>query len=229
MNAGSFPDLALTDLAYKGGAAGQDGRPPSTAPLEAAAEKLAEVRDYLFNEAEEPTSPENMTALRRFLEHVYSYLATVTAFYEADGESGTSGQGGGEAEVPGARPAAKQGIREASQAARDTIVTARKCARVMKRIGEDWEGRQRTDPGRPLDEKRGDFRALLDSQQEVEDSISVLSDRLRKFVQVIVEIGEGGAGSATPGRPQHNPARDRAMEGRPYYMSWRPRIVEQAS
>jgi len=229
VNGGSFPDLTLVELARNGDAAGQSGGRPSTGPLEAAATKLTEVRDYLFSEAGEPTSPDNMAQLRGFLERIYGYLTTVTNFYDVDAENGTSDQGRtGDAEIPGTRPAASQGIREAGQAVRETILTARKCTRVMKQVAEDWET-LRTDLDRSPENRRAHYRALLDSQQEVEDSISALAGLLRKFVQIVTGIGEGGSGSAAAGHQQHSRSRGRVIDGRPHYIPWQPRVVGRAS
>ena len=229
MSGGSFPDLTLVELGRNGDATGQGAGRPSTGPLEAAAGMLTEVRDYLFSEAEQPTSPANMAQLRGFLERVYGYLITVTTFYDADEENGTSDQGrAGSAEISGTRPAASQGIREAGQAVREMILTARKCTRVTKQVAEDWEI-LRTDLDRSPDNRRAHYRALLDSQQEVEDSISALAGLLRKFVQIVTEIGEGGSASVAAGHSQHTRSRGRVMDGRPHYIPWQPRVVGRAS
>jgi hypothetical protein len=227
VNGKSFPTLALVDL----------GGDRDTRPLEEAAKKLIEVRDYLFYDvaepaspydSKEPASPENMADLRRFLERIYDKLAAVIAFHGADEQDGTSGLlGAAGAALSGARPAASQGIREAGQAARETLLAARQAARITNGVAKDWDG-LRNDLSRSA-EKWATYRVLLDSQQEVEDSISALASRLRKFVQVVSEIGNGGSGQAASSRAERRPSRGRVMDGRPHYIPWQSPGVGRAS
>jgi hypothetical protein len=225
VNGKSFPALALVDL-------GGDG---DTGPLEEAANTLIEVRKYLFYDAEpttpydskEPASPQNMAELRRFLERVSDKLTAILVFHGADEQDDTTGLleavGAG---LPGSQPTASQRIRRAGQAVRETLLAARKAARITKGVAEDWD-KLRNDLSQPGD-KWATYRVLLDSQQEVEDSISALASRLRMFVNVVSEIG-GGSGNSASGHTQRRPSLGRLIDGRPHYIPWQSPSVGRAS
>lgn len=227
MSVGSFPDLTLVEPTQNRAVDGDTVGRPSTGPLEEAAAKLIAVRDYLF-EAEEPTSPENMAQLRVFLQRIYGNLTTITALYDVDQGNGTSDQGtaGSTADLD-TRSAASRAVRDAAAVVRDATVTARTCTRVMKQVAEDWET-LRTDLDRSPDNRRAHYRALLDSQQEVEDSITALAQLLRQFVGIVAGTGEGGSGSAGAGHPRRGCPRGGVIDGRPHYIPWEPRIVGRA-
>jgi hypothetical protein len=227
VNENSFPALALVDL-------GSDG---DTGRLEEAANTLIEVRDYLFYDVEapaspydskEPASPQNMVDLRGYLERVHRKLVAVIDFYGAGEQDGTSARAGPTGAAPsGGRPTASKGIRQAGQAARETLLAARQAARITKGVAEDWD-RVRDDLSRSA-EKWATYRVLLDSQQEVEAAISVLASRLREFVRIVKEMGNSGQGQAASGRAQRRPSRGPVMDGRLHYMPWQPPSVGRAS
>jgi hypothetical protein len=226
MNGNSFPTLALVDR----GSAGDTG------PLEEAANTLIEVHDYLFYDVEAPTSPydskdpaspENMADLRRYLERVYDKVDTVMASHGAGEQDGTSGRPGSAGATPSVAPsAASRRIRQAGQAARETLLAARQAARITQSIAEDWET-LRNDLSRP--EKWATYRVLLASQQEVEEGISALASQLRKFVHDVKEISNSGPGQAASGDAQRRPSRGRRIDGRPHYIPWQSPSVGRAS
>ena len=169
-----------------------------------------------------------MAELRRFLERIYDKLVAVTAFHGADEQDRTGDRFGTAGATPSsARPTASQGIRQAGQAVRETLLAARQAARTTKGVAEDWD-RLRSDLSRSA-EKWATYRVLLDSQQEVEDLISTLASRSRKFVQVVSEISNGGPGQAASGPAQRRPSRGHVMDGRPHYIPWQSPGVGRAS
>ena len=228
MNGKSFPALALVD----------PGRDGDTGPLEEAVKTLIEVRDYLFYDdvetpdgpydSKEPASPQNMRDLRRFLERIHDKLAAVITAHGGDEQDGTNSLiGGADAAPAGVRPAATPRIRQAGQAAREMLLAARHAAVITRGVAQDWD-KLRNDLSRPA-EKWATYRVLLDSQQEVEDSLSSLASRLRMFVQVVSEIGSGGAAQAGSGHAPRRPPRGRVMDGRPHYIPWQSPGVGRAS
>ena len=147
MNGKSFPRLAAV----------QWGDGGDTGPLEEAAKKLKEVRNYLFYEvkaedavssrdSKEPANPENMVELRRFLERIEDRLDAVITHHSASEADGRPGPADG---PPGAsQDAASRDISQAGQAVREKARAARKAVRRTKGIAEDW-GRLRDDLSRP--------------------------------------------------------------------------------
>ena len=225
MNGKSFPRLAAV----------QWGDGGDTGPLEEAAKKLKEVRNYLFYEvkaedavssrdSKEPANPENMVELRRFLERIEDRLDAVITHHSASEADGRPGPADG---PPGAsQDAASRDISQAGQAVREKARAARKAVRRTKGIAEDW-GRLRDDLSLP--KKWDTFRELLDSQEEVEDLLSVLAGRLEEFVRIVSEIGKGGSGRSNAGQMRHRPGRGRVLDGRPHYVPWQPPSAGKAS
>lgn len=110
---------------------------------------------------------------------------------------------------------------------RDTLLAARKAARTTKGVAEDWE-RWRDDLSQSA-AKWATYQVLLDSQQEVEDSLTALASRLRKFVQVVNQISKGGSGQSNAGYARRRPSRGRVIDGRPHYLPWQPPSAGRAS
>jgi hypothetical protein len=226
VNGRSFPTLTLVEL----------GSDRDTGPLEEAAKKLIEIRDYLFYDdpesagpyhSKEPASPENMAELRRFLERIDKKLTAVIGVPGADVEDGTSNRLGTPAATSASdRPAAGQSIREAGEAVRVTLRAARREALITEGVAGDWD-RLRDDLSRP--EKWDTYQVLLERQEKVEDLISALAGKLREFVRVVGEIGNGGFGQAAAGHGQRRPPRGRMMDGRPHYIPWQSPGAERAS
>lgn len=211
MNGTTFPTLTLVDL----GGAGD------TQSLKDADKQLIEVRDYLFH-SDETVSPENLATLRQFLEVIHKQLLSVMAAYGADEQDGTAGA------IPSSGlPAAVQGIRESGAAAREALLAVRLAVRTTKVPAEDYD-RLRTELSQPKN-KRDTMRVLLESQQEIEGSISTLASRLRAFVTVVSEMGNGGLGPAVAGSAQRRPSRRQVMDGRPHYIPWQSPDIGTAS
>lgn len=228
MTSPEFPNLRVIGLAGKTGTGGQPGGRLSAEPLQDAAGKLTEVRDYLF-EAEQPTSPENLVRLRGLLEDVYRHLTIMITFNERNDEipAGEHVAADGSADLS-SNSATDQGIRQAAEATREAVSEARTCTQVMKLVADDWEV-LRADLDRSPENRRAHYRSLLDSQQDVENSLSIAAGHLQKFVNIVNGIGRGGSGSNPTGRTQHGRTRGQVMEGRPHYRPFQPENVEWAS
>lgn len=223
-----FPNLHVIGLAGKNDQGGQPGGRPSAEPLKNAAEILTAVRDYLF-EADEPTSSENLVKLRRLLGDIHRHLTIMITFYGGDDEIPASGQ----VAVDGpaglsANPAADQGIHQAAVATREAVIEASTCTRVMKLVADDWAA-LRADLDRSPGNRRAHFRSLLDSQQDVDNALSIAAGRLKKFVIIVNGISGGGSGSSFTGHAAHGRTREPVIEGRPHYRPFQPEGVGWAS